>query len=172
MIWSPTAPLRAVGPFRMTSPLPRLPAIAYVIKRSPLLRLEITTASYGRIPAASRRSSSTVMLPSYSRHASVTVARWILARSICRNMGALSLLNDARDAEIAVVGVGCVRQCRFLRQPAPHLVRTKHVRGARRRDSLADVGGVQLLELIHVRQNPAELPAEGLGFGLCELQSR
>src|SRR5512137_1115171 len=38
------------------------------------------------MPAASSSSGSTVKLPSYSRFASVTVARWIFALSISRNI--------------------------------------------------------------------------------------
>src|SRR3989442_1678486 len=43
------------------------------------------------MPAASSSASSTVRLPSYSRQASVTVARWIFDRSICLNIVETSL---------------------------------------------------------------------------------
>src|SRR2546422_434287 len=93
------------------------------------------------MPAASSSASSTVRLPSYSRQASVTVARWIFDRSICLNIVETSLFVNRytfnayrltifqyfRHAEEAVSLVRRVGQRPLLCERRLHCVLAKHV---------------------------------------------
>src|SRR2546426_3623774 len=138
------------------------------------------------MPAASSSASSTVRLPSYSRQASVTVARWIFDRSICLNIVETSLFVNRytfnayrltifqyfRHAEEAVSLVRRVGQRPLLCERRLHCVLAKHVLGRQNGRGRLHALGVHFLELIHVRQDRAELAGEHRLLVLADLQPR
>src|SRR2546428_11497021 len=126
------------------------------------------------MPAASSSASSTVRLPSSSRQASVTVARWIFDRSICLNIVETSLFVNRytfnayrltifqyfRHAEEAVSLVRRVGQRPLLCERRLHCVLAKHVLSRQNGRGRLHAFGVHLLELLHIRQYRAELAGE------------
>ncbi len=64
MTLSPISHMCAAAPFRAMMPVPRSPGRVYVSKRLPLSTSSTRTFSPTQIPTLSRRSWSTVMLPS------------------------------------------------------------------------------------------------------------
>src|SRR5256712_3720206 len=138
------------------------------------------------MPAASSSASSTVRLPSYSRQASVTVARWIFDRSICLNIVETSLFVNRytfnayrltifqyfRHAEEAVSLVRRVGQRPLLCERRLHCVLAKHVLSRQNGRGRLHAFGVHLLELLHIRQYRAELAGEHRLLVLADLQPR
>src|SRR2546426_11767232 len=126
------------------------------------------------MPAASSSASSTVRLPSYSRQASVTVARWIFDRSICLNIVETSLFVNRytfnayrltifqyfRHSEEAVSLVRRVGQRPLLCERRLHCVLAKHVLGRLNGRGWLHSLCVHFLELIHVSQDHTELAGE------------
>src|SRR4029453_2777396 len=120
---------------------------------SPLFRFEQIIASYGRMAAASIRSSSIVKLPSYSRWAPVTVARWILDLSICRNIMTspssdvrLPLLNNSRDSKSVRLPVRGVGKRLLNRQARADFVVPEYVHLPEHRRRGLDSFGVELFQ--------------------------
>src|SRR3989442_15249936 len=138
------------------------------------------------MPAASSSASSTVRLPSYSRQASVTVARWIFDRSICLNIVETSLFVNRytfnayrltifqyfRHAEEAVSLVRRVGQRPLLCERRLHCVLAKHVLGRQNGRGWLHSLCVHFLELIHVSQDRTELADVQPLLHLVDLQPR